>query len=449
MNKRTRPTLSRVVVWSGTFCVILVSGLVDIYPSFLLAQEKGGIGELDTQKEKAAVSKAGLTSWKLARGDRSSQGVSQAVLGENLKLLWKVRFKESLFEATPIVAKGRLYLPDLDNKMICLDAKTGETIWEKEYELGFNGSVSFYNDHLYIGDIDGKFLCIEAKEGEIVWQFQTDGEIAGGANFYKESVLFCSQDSLVYALSATDGKLLWKYETGDQIQSTPTIVGKDVIVTGCDGKLHILGIETGQPTVEAITYKSPTGVTPAVYGDFAYFGTEEGEFVALDIKTGKKVWDFVDPQFGQPIRSSASVTEKSVFYGGHDKRIRALDRITGKERWQYVAKQSFDASPILCGDYLYIGGNRGRLLKLHRQTGKKEWEYQANGDIPGSVAIIQSFDDKTQQQSENLGSRKGTGQDVKENQRNNKAQGGFLFLATTRGEVHCLESIAKETVAKD
>ena len=53
------------------------------------------------------------------------------------------------------------------------------------------------------------------------------------------------------------------------------------MVAGCDGKLHIIGLDDGQE-IGAVEIDSPTGSTPAVQGDLLFFGTEGGTFYAID-----------------------------------------------------------------------------------------------------------------------------------------------------------------------
>src|SRR5262249_51230218 len=66
------------------------------------------------------------------------------------KLVWKVNGIKAKF-ATPVLHDGRLYVPDLNARLHCLDAKTGKTIWRFAYGRNSFGSPVWADDKIYIG----------------------------------------------------------------------------------------------------------------------------------------------------------------------------------------------------------------------------------------------------------------------------------------------------------
>jgi outer membrane protein assembly factor BamB len=172
----------------------------------------------------------------------------------------------------------------------------------------------------------------------------------------------------------------------DQIRCSPTIVEDRVFLAGCDGKLHILDLNDGKDVAQ-VEIGGPTGVTPAVVGDFVYFGTEGGEFLCINWKEAVVAWTFAGKN-STSYRSSAAATPEQVIVGSRAKRVHALNPKNGEELWTFATKQRIDSSPVIVGERVYVGSTDGRIYGLNRTSGKMEWEYEAKGGFTGSPAVV-------------------------------------------------------------
>ena len=325
----------------------------------------------------AAVARA-EDDWPLFRGDAVSSGVARGSLPDKLDVLWKFEVKGGAFDATPAIVGGVVYLGDADGRLYALDLKTGDKKWERKLEAGFIAAPAVRNGLLYIGDMDGKFFCFDTDTGQPRWDFATQAEIDSSANFYKDQVLVGSQDATLYCLNARDGKLAWKFSIADQIRCSPTIVENRCFVAGCDSRLHVIDLDKGAE-IAAVEIEAPTGVTPAVLGDIAYFGTEAGAFFAVNWRAAKVEWVFKPDQGSQPFRSSPAVTPDVVVFGGRNKRVHALNPKNGDVLWEFAAKNRVDGSPVIVGQRAIVGSADGRLYALDLRTGDKVWEFEAGG----------------------------------------------------------------------
>jgi outer membrane protein assembly factor BamB len=199
-------------------------------------------------------------------------------------------------------------------------------------------------------------------------------------------VLFGSQDSKLYCLKADTGEVVWKFAIQDQIRCMPTVVGDRSFVAGCDSTLHIVDLTEGKE-VTGVPIEAPTGVTPAVLGDNAYFGTEGGTFFAVNWKDAKVAWKAEEKGSSQPYRSSPAVQEGIVVVGSRSRRVEAFNAKTGEELWSFATKQRVDSSPVIVGERVYVGAADGRLYGLELKTGKQVFEYQGTGGFTGSPAV--------------------------------------------------------------
>jgi outer membrane protein assembly factor BamB len=156
-------------------------------------------------------------------------------------------------------------------------------------------------------------------------------------------------------------------------------------VAGCDGRLHVIDLDKGE-AVSSVPIDSPTGCTPAVMGDVAFVGTEDGSFFALNWREASQVWTY-KPDRPLSIRSSAAATPEVVIVGSRDKQVHGLDPKSGDKLWTFATRGRFDSSPVIAGKRAYIGSSDGRVYALDVKNGSKVWEYEAGGDFAASPAV--------------------------------------------------------------
>jgi hypothetical protein len=88
--------------------------------------------------------------------------------------------------ATPTIAEGKAYALSREGDLVCLDMKTGEPVWEKHLikdlggkrpVYGYGGSPAVIAGKIYldIGGAGKSTTCLDAKTGETIWQVG-DGE---------------------------------------------------------------------------------------------------------------------------------------------------------------------------------------------------------------------------------------------------------------------------------
>jgi outer membrane protein assembly factor BamB len=107
--------------------------------------------------------------------------------------------------------------------------------------------------------------------------------------------------------------------------------------------------------------------SPAVANGIVYFGSDDGNVYAIDVKTHKQLWQV---QTGGLVRSSPAVVN-GVVYIGTDGRgqdggmVYALDGETGKVLWQYLTGGKVESSPAVAGNMVYIGSDNGTMYALY------------------------------------------------------------------------------------
>jgi outer membrane protein assembly factor BamB len=214
-------------------------------------------------------------------------------------------------KSTPAIAGGRVFALGISGVLSALEVDTGKVLWRTPaaptlpvYGTATSPLVDGERVIVFMGGHDrGALTAFDAATGAVRWRWTGDGpgyaspivaELAG-----TRQVITQSQNRLV-GVSAADGVLLWQVPLRtnfDQNSVTPLVV---------NGLIISAGLET--PTIAYRVTRGPDGwqaqeawrneqvsmymSSPATGGQ-AIFGLSHrnrGQFVALDVTTGKTLW---------------------------------------------------------------------------------------------------------------------------------------------------------------
>lgn len=116
------------------------------------------------------------------------------IASSNIK--WKIE-TPILQLSTPVIKGALIYNIDTKNMMMCLDAKTGETVWSKRLKGKYNSSPVIANGHVYFSSTNGDITVVkEGKTLELVAENELDGEIWTTPVFLRNSILYRTSEYL-------------------------------------------------------------------------------------------------------------------------------------------------------------------------------------------------------------------------------------------------------------
>ena len=288
--------------------------------------------------------------------------------------------------STPIVINGKLYTivraePGTERegeKVVCVDAATGETIWENRFNVWLSdvpdtrvGWSSCVGDpetgNVYALGVCGLFQCIDGRTGERIWgvplheKFGLLSTYGGRTNF----PVIC--DDLVIISAIVIG---W----GDMAKPAHRFIGFNKS-TG-----EVVWFEGTTELPYDTTYSSPT-VTVLDGQKAIVFGSGDGGIWAMQPRTGLPIWKYYFSRRG--VNTSPLVVGDRVIAGHSEENIVgtamgavvALDAAgTGDitdsgELWRVDELMVGKASPLVVDDKLYLFDDRAKLHVLDLKTG--------------------------------------------------------------------------------
>ena len=187
--------------------------------------------------------------------------------------------------------------------------------------------------------------------------------------------------------NVADMRLAWSWSLpAGQNATTPIVHDGVMFVLGFGDRVQALDAATGD-LLWQYSRRLPQGVPPShkrslsIYGTRLYVPTSDVHVVALDVKTGRVVWDQAvgDPKTGLRLTGGTLVARNKVMVGTTGRAeggnyIAALDADTGKEAWRFYAIARPDAP----------GGNSWNTMPLDKRNGGSVW-------IPGSYDPVRNL----------------------------------------------------------
>ena len=158
---------------------LLLAGL--LLASAALVQAQGGGVTFDRLQNAAAEPHNWLTYSGGYHSNRHTalDQITTANVDE-LEMRWVFQAQSlQVFQTTPLVVDGVMYLTEAPNTVVALDAKLGRVFWRYEYTPvqasrpccgRVNRGVAILGDTLYMGTIDAQLIAIDAITGKPLWK---------------------------------------------------------------------------------------------------------------------------------------------------------------------------------------------------------------------------------------------------------------------------------------
>lgn len=313
----------------------------------------------------------------------------------------------SSFETTPIVINGVMYAttPVVDHKMkiLAVRANSGDIIWESTYDLGdfkiccgpVNRGVAVGYGNVYVVTLDDRLIALDAATGEVRWNVGVADPSIGysetmAPQIYKGTIIVGSAGGewpirgFVAAFDANTGKEIWRWQAtdpksfagdtwqhgGGMVWTTPAI----------DTRRDLIIFSTGNPN-------------PDLYGanrkgDNLYTDS----IVALHASTGKLAWFF--QEVPHDVWDYDAVSNVVLFDTvDHGKTVAAAGE-AGKTGWFYIVNR--DTGKLIRRSEAFVDQSKNMFTQPTKQgvqmlpgaNGGAEWSPPAYSPLTHDVYIL-------------------------------------------------------------
>ncbi|HNX39754.1 MAG TPA: cobaltochelatase subunit CobN [Methanothrix sp.] len=312
------------------------------------------------------------------KGDLGLAGLNRA----DGKLLWLNPLGGKGGASNPTLEDGRIFIGSLTGDIFCVDAGTGETVWNRTIEpdpqwWGVASSPLIQNGLIYIMSFSNGTLHALSLDGEEKWILST-----GGVSPYLSPAASTGRlylpggDPALYCLDAAKGEVLWKKDLPSQITATPTLGDEEVFIATRDSILA-LDAENGDQLWSAGINGSIS--SPALSFGRLYVGSDDkpkGHISCFDAANGSLIWR---AEANGPVKSSPLVLDGLIYFGTScdEGAVYALHAGNGSVAWSYPVGAFIMSTASASDGVVYIGADDGRLYAFGSQPRGLLW----NGEV--------------------------------------------------------------------
>ncbi len=287
---------------------------------------------------------------------------------------------ELFIKLTPVVMGEHVFIADTRGEIVALFAETGKEVWENDSDLPITGGPGADENLVLVGTSEGDVLALLSESGEEAWRTKVSSEILSPPREADGVVVVRTIDGKIFALDAGTGDRLWIYDrTVPNLTlrgtSTPVIAGGLVIAGFDGGRLTALELKTGKLIWEA-KVAIPRGRSqlermvdidsqPLILDDTIYVTTFQANVSALSLDSGQILW-----QRDISSHSELSADFEHLYVTDYLGNIWALDRFSGSSIWkQEKLIHRKVTGPAILDDKIIVGDLEGYLHWLDKETG--------------------------------------------------------------------------------
>ena len=342
------------------------------------------------------------TSWQQS-GMTSTHRGAHLKSGGNLDEIWNVSFgegssKRNVLITTPIADSDNVYTIDSEGLVRSLRLADGEENWEKKLNPtnkkaksnSISGAgIALYDDKLFISTGFGQVFALDKNDGNVLWNIDVKAPIRIAPTVDDNLVIVQTLDNGIYALNVSDGREMWKDKLEEEATimvggASPAYSANDdfVLATFSNGQIQAYKASTGtllwsewvvpSSSTESIADITSIKANPIIDNDKAYIVGYNGPLVAIDVRTGAKIWQREIASSSQPWLAG-----NFLFVLTNDSDLVAINKQDGKIVWTTIIPYAddeklgvFTSGPILANDALLIASSNGKLFSVSPYNGR-------------------------------------------------------------------------------
>jgi outer membrane protein assembly factor BamB len=319
--------------------------------------------------------------------------------------------------AGPAVARGRVFVADyvtednvkVDNfdrkaftgneRVLCLNAATGEEFWRHEYPVTY--SISYPagprctpvvdEGRVYTLGAEGHLFCFDANTGSILWQkdlpkqYSTKTALWGysGHPLIDGNKLICvagGDDTHTIAFNKATGEEIWRaLSAPEQGYSPPTIIeagGKRQLIVARPSAISSVDPETGREHWSQ-PYEATSGsiiMSPVKWANYLYVGGFQNKSLMLELAEDRPAAEIAwrdKPQHGvSPINVQPIVVDGTMYGVDGNGRLYCIELPSGRRLWDTSAPISQRPA-----------GTGTAFIVRQGDTGNRFWLFNDSGDL--------------------------------------------------------------------
>lgn len=315
----------------------------------------------------------------------------------------------------PVIENGVIYTLDAAASLRAT-SKDGTALWTTDLTPfgenrldGFGGGVSAAGAQVFASTGFGEVLALNAQDGDILWRQELEGAVRAAPTVLGSKVFVVARDDKSYGLDAQNGRIKWRVqsaagEAGVVGGASPAALGPIVVMPFASGEVIGTLVRNGRQVWSAALSGGRRGKVrarisditgdPVIDRDRVYVANQSGRLLALDRRSGDRLWSVNDGSLGPAWPAGGS-----LFYVSDEARLVRLDASDGSEIWDaqlpaYLGSKHRDDAiahygPVLAGGRILVASSDGHLRSYDPVNGAELARWTIPDGAASSPAIAE------------------------------------------------------------
>lgn len=323
-----------------------------------------------------------------------------------LKEKWSVPVagssKTANLKLKPEIVGNVIYTADTSGLVQAVNKTDGKLLWSKKMTNGIVSGPTVSAGSIALGTDASTIVLLKQVDGSELWQGKVSSEVLSKPIIINNKIIAKTIDGNLYAFDLVNGKQLWVSEHGApslilKASSSPVIIDNSLALVGySDGKMDAVDIQTGrlvwQRSIAFATGASDVerlvdiDADPIVRGNVVYLASYQGYVGALSLTDGQFIW-----RKPASVYKNMAIDGNTLYITDSDDVVWAINRQNGQVNWKQVALKARGLTePVLMGNRLVIADKTGLLHVLATQNG----ELVSRAQLGGAVSIAPTASDR-------------------------------------------------------
>lgn len=282
-------------------------------------------------------------------------------------------------ESEPVVLEDRLYFTDTGGRTWCY-ALSGEEIWSHDSKAPILVRPTVHEGTVYVTNVDDLALALDADTGELRWRYQQRADLdrqaelalyaAPPAVVLDDDVLVGFSEGSLVALDREHGDVEWSLRVGEgrypDIVAEPTTWHADIFASGYFEPLLAIDRETRD-----VRWRIDAGsaAAPLVHEDgdatMLFHPGTDGKLRAIRVTSGDEVWSWQsddDAALTTPVWTTAGLV-----VGSAQGSLTLLAPDDGSVVWRFRPTfnlEGVSVAPAIDGRQILFVTNAGKLYSF-------------------------------------------------------------------------------------
>jgi len=195
--------------------------------------------------------------------------------------------KDCHMPKAPVTFENSLLIVGLDRVIYSLDSSSGRINWKRKLASAPSTALGLKENHIYVGTDDQRIYCLNAKTGAVISELALEAKPVGRLAFANDSLFMFLENvsERVGYLISVDSKLTtlrWKQRSSPEWASErPHLWKESVVVGNCRGGMAAFRATDGEPQWNLSLKGCIRSIGSS--GSMLFAGVQEGTIYAYEL----------------------------------------------------------------------------------------------------------------------------------------------------------------------